>query len=103
MKHPSTHDPIEHTPGAVRHVVGRLSGGYDWGRVTTPPDAGPSTHLWPTMIRHALALAAIGSFAASVALAQPPAVSHLVPAGIQPGKPTDVVFHGGNLASPTGQ
>ena len=39
---------------------------------------------------------------ASVAHCQPPAVSHLLPAGIQPGKPVDVVFHGGTLAGPTG-
>lgn len=39
---------------------------------------------------------------ASVAWCQPPAVSYLLPAGIQPGKPVDVVFHGGTLAGPTG-
>ena len=38
---------------------------------------------------------------ASSALAQPPSVGYLQPAGVQPGKATDVVFHGGNLANPT--
>jgi hypothetical protein len=39
---------------------------------------------------------------AGLALGQAPTLSHLVPAGVQPGKATDVVFFGGNLASPTG-
>jgi len=35
-------------------------------------------------------------------MAQPPTLSHTVPAGVQPGKATDVVFYGANLAAPTG-
>jgi hypothetical protein len=39
---------------------------------------------------------------ASAAMAQPPAVTHLVPGGAQPGKSVDIVFHGANLTAPTG-
>jgi Concanavalin A-like lectin/glucanases superfamily/Bacterial pre-peptidase C-terminal domain len=39
---------------------------------------------------------------ATVARSQPPVVSHLVPAGVQPGKSVDVVFHGTNLAGANG-
>ncbi len=39
---------------------------------------------------------------ASLAYCQSPSISHLQPAGIQPGKPVDVVIFGGNLAAPTG-
>jgi len=38
----------------------------------------------------------------ATAFAQAPALTRLQPAGIQPGKPTDVVLLGGNLAGPTG-
>ncbi|HEY4313496.1 MAG TPA: PPC domain-containing protein [Pirellulales bacterium] len=37
-----------------------------------------------------------------VAQAQPPAISHALPGALAPGKPTDIVFFGGNLAGPTG-
>ncbi len=39
-----------------------------------------------------------GLLPASVAVCQPPTLSHSLPAGVQPGKATDVVFHGANLA-----
>ena len=38
---------------------------------------------------------------ASMALGQPPTLSHTAPSGVQPGKTVDVVFHGANLAAPT--
>ncbi len=39
---------------------------------------------------------------ASVAICQPPALNFAIPAGVAPGKATDVVFHGGNLAGASG-
>ncbi len=39
---------------------------------------------------------------AAIAVGALPSLSHLQPAGIPSGKPVDVVFHGGNLAGPTG-
>ncbi len=35
---------------------------------------------------------------ASLAIGQPPTLSHLLPSGVQPGKSLNVVFHGANLA-----
>ncbi len=35
---------------------------------------------------------------ASLALGQPPTLSHLLPAGVRPGQSSDVTFHGANLA-----
>ncbi|HEX3724626.1 MAG TPA: LamG-like jellyroll fold domain-containing protein, partial [Pirellulales bacterium] len=50
-----------------------------------------------------LALAVLTVLAsAGVTLAQPPSLSHLVPAAIQRGKSVDVVLHGANLAAPLG-
>ncbi|MBI3837024.1 MAG: pre-peptidase C-terminal domain-containing protein, partial [Planctomycetia bacterium] len=51
------------------------------------------------LLRAAVVLAL---FPASVAICQPPTLSHSVPAGVQPGKSVDVVFHGGNLAGASG-
>jgi hypothetical protein len=53
------------------------------------------------MKRLFIAALIVGMLPASWALAQAPTLSHLLPAGVQPGKATDVVFHGGNLAGPT--
>jgi hypothetical protein len=51
------------------------------------------------LLRAALSLVLLP---ASLAYCQPPSVGFLLPGGIQPGKPVDVVLHGANLASPTG-
>ncbi len=53
-------------------------------------------------MRRLLSVAILLLLSATVAIAQPPSLSHLLPAGIQPGKAVDVVLHGGNLAGPTG-
>ncbi|MGD9723088.1 MAG: LamG-like jellyroll fold domain-containing protein [Pirellulales bacterium] len=53
------------------------------------------------MKRPIIAALIVGLLPASLAWAQPPTLSVLVPLGIQPGKATDVVFHGGNVAGPT--
>ena len=56
----------------------------------------------PTMMRPIIAALFIGLSTASVAFGQAPTLGHLLPAGLPPGKATDVVFYGGNLAAPTG-
>ncbi|REK12893.1 MAG: hypothetical protein DWQ37_09700 [Planctomycetota bacterium] len=44
----------------------------------------------------------LGALPASLAAAQAPTLSHLVPAGIQPGQTVDVLFQGKDLVGPTG-
>ncbi len=47
-----------------------------------------------------LAIAAL--LPAAQVLAQPPAVNYALPGAANPGQPTDITFHGGNLAGPSG-
>ncbi|HVX61349.1 MAG TPA: PPC domain-containing protein [Pirellulales bacterium] len=47
-----------------------------------------------------LAMAAL--LPAAQVLAQPPAVNYALPAAANPGQPTDITLHGGNLAGPSG-
>ncbi len=54
------------------------------------------------MKRPIIAALFVGLSTGSLALGQAPTLSHLLPAGVRPGQATDVVFHGGNLAGPTG-
>lgn len=54
------------------------------------------------MIRSLVAALLLGLFGVSLAVAQPPTLSHSLPGGLQPGKDVDVVFHGGALAGATG-
>ncbi len=53
------------------------------------------------MIRQFSAVAIV-SCLFSVAQAQPPSLGVAVPSAVQPGKPTDVTFYGGNLIGPVG-
>ncbi len=54
------------------------------------------------MTRPLGAIALVVVLSARLAFGQPPTVSHAIPAGVQPGKSVDVVFHGANLAGATG-
>ncbi len=54
------------------------------------------------MKRPIIAALIVGLLPASLAWSKPPTVSFTAPLGVEPGKATDVVFHGGDLAGPTG-
>lgn len=56
----------------------------------------------PAMMRFCLLALVCAAMPASWAVAEPPAVTLLSPAGLQPGKATDLVLHGAHLAGPTG-
>jgi hypothetical protein len=61
----------------------------------------PAAQTEPAMKRLCLAVLTYGLLPASAAFCQPPTLSHMLPAGVQPGKTIDVVFHGANLAGAT--
>ena len=54
------------------------------------------------MKRRIIAALVVATLSAAWAFAQPPSVNHVLPAGVPPGKATDIVLHGGNLAGPAG-
>ncbi len=54
------------------------------------------------MKRPIIAALIVGLLPASLAWGKPPSIGYTAPLGVEPGKATDVVFHGGDLAGPTG-